>query len=500
MTIKPKYFILICYVLLFCFSQSVHPQTVFLSPSSMDENSFDYSKVIGQDDDGIFLLESNLPFELGRDRIGFKSRKYKVAYYTNELMPKWTKSVDAMPGDASVQTILFSQQKIFIASAIDNKSQNRLSIYCHWMNNKGEVIKNKEIGNVQFENNSDFDKAKLITSANQQLTGVIVHEYTDDHKQSVHILVIDSTLRLVYNKNLEINYAEKNFFTTDYSLSDKGDFHLLGVRTIKDRNAGRKKQEDFVLFSAPSDSLHFSEYNIGENNRDVTNASIIFDNKNNKIVCAGFYADRSSSTGTGIIYAALEMSNPSQLMIKSHSIESGTKFQLLGERNRGSDIGLSNYPVEKIILRNDGGAVIVAEDSYTNDYSYYDYFTQSFTRRTEFHYNNVVVISISANGTIDWLDVIRKNQESEDDGGEFSSFCPVLTPDEMILVYNSDISRNSEVLGARISNTGVQTENHITRSSDHLFLFSKFGKQVSENEVVIPCISKKKITLVKLTF
>src|SRR6185436_1890668 len=274
---------------------------------------------------------------------------------------------------------IFSRQKILVASALENKTLDKLSLYGQWINNKGEIVLNKEIGSAAIENNSDYDKAKLIASAGQQMIGIIVQEYIDEHTQSVHVLVADTALHLIYNKNLVINYGQKNFITTDFSLSDKGDFHLLGVRTIKDRNAERKKQEDFILFSAPADSVRFSEFMVGDNVRDVTNASINFDNINNKIVCAGFYNDRTSTTGAGIIYAALDMSNPSQLIIKSHPIESGKQFNLLGERNRESDIGLTSYPVEKIILRQDGGAVIVAEASYTNDYSYYDYFTQSFT-------------------------------------------------------------------------------------------------------------------------
>ncbi|MEO5571521.1 MAG: hypothetical protein ABIT08_06775 [Bacteroidia bacterium] len=488
------------FVLAILFSLRAYSQTIMISPAPFEESSFDNIKVIGQDDDGIFLLESNLPFELDRDHVGFKNRKYKVAYYSNELMQRWAKIIEAMPDGSNIQSVLFAQQKILIVCAIDNKSQNKFSFYAQWMNNKGEIVANKEIGNTLIVSSSNFEKAKLVTSANQQLTGVIIHEYMEDHKQTLHLLVMDSMLRLLFNKNLVINYDVKNFIPTDYSLSNNGDFHLLGVRTIKDKNAAKKKQEDFVLFSAPVDSSHFSDFVLGDKGKDVTNASMNFDNINNKIVCAGFYADRSASTGAGIIYAALEMNNPSQLIVKENPVESGTRVQLAGERNRESDLGLTDYPIEKIILRNDGGAVLVAEASYTNDYSYYDYFTQSFTRRTEFHYNNIVVISVNANGTIAWLNIVRKNQESEDDGGSFSSFCPVLTPDELILIYNNEISRNATTLGARISNTGVQSENHLTRPADHLLLFSRDGKQISENEVVIPCISKKKMTLVKITY
>jgi hypothetical protein len=486
--------------LTFFFSKESHAQTIFISPNEIDENNFDNIKIIGQDDDGVFLLESNLPFELDRDRVGFKSRKFKAAYFSNDLGIKWVKQFEAMPANAIIQAVTCSQEKILIVSAIDSKSQNILSIYGQWMNNKGEIVKNKEIGTIAFENRNDVDKAKLITSANQQFTGVLIHEYNDGSKQTLHLLLMDSANNLVGNKNFVINYSAKNFITTGYSLSNKGDFHLIGVRTMKDKNAERKKQEDFVLFSAPADSSRFSEFFAGNANTDVTNASINFDNINNKIVCAGFYSDRASTTGAGVIYATIDMNNPTQMVVKANPVEVGTKIKVLGGRNRASGTELTDYPVEKIILRSDGGAVIVAEASYTNDYSYYDYFTQSYTSRTEFHYNNIIIVSVNADASIAWLDVVNKNQESEDDGGAFSSFCPLLTSDELILIYNSDISRNSEVLGARISNTGGQTESHVSRATDHLLLFSRNGKQVSENEVIVPCISKKKMTLAKITY
>lgn len=497
---KPVKKILFIAALLFFSLKIISAQTVTFSPSLIDDKGFDNVKIIGQDEDGFYLLQSNLPLELERDRVGFRNRKYKIAYYTDEMVPRWSKAVDALTDGASVHTITFFHNKIIVITGIENKAESTVAIYGYLMNNKGEIISNHEIGKVSLENNSDYDKAKIITSSNHQLSGIMVHEYIDEQKQSVHLMVIDTALKLGHNKKLSISYGSKKFTATGYSLSDKGDFHLIGVRSVKDKNAEKKRQEDFILFSAAAVSSQFSEFLVSEGNKDITGASINFDNINNKIICAGFYVDRSSTTGAGIIYATLDMNDISHLNIKTKPIDSSTQVKLLGERNSGYDIGLVSYPIQKIILRNDGGAVIIAEASYTTDYAYYDYFTQSYTRRIEYHFNNIVVISVNGNGSIHWLNVIRKNQESEDDGAVFSSFCPVLSPEEITLIYNSDISRYSEVITAHISNTGEEKENKPVRSNDHLLLLATSGKQVSENEVVIPCIAKKKLMLAKFTF
>lgn len=475
-------------------------QTVTLSPSPIEENTFDNVKVIGQDEYGFFLLQSNLPLDMDRDRVGFKNRKYKMSYYNNEMVLKWSRVIDPFPATAVVQSVQFLQQRILITAGEENKSQRQLSFYGYWMNNKGEMTDSREIGKISLEKNSDYEKPKLTLSANQRVFAFSVNEFINSDSQVIHFLLCNPSFAIMQQKKLAVNYGEKQFIATDYSLSNNGDFNVLGVRNTKDKTTGNKKQQDYVLLSVPTAAMQFSEFTMGEGSKDVTNAAINFDNVNNKIVCAGLYAEKTSTTGAGVLYASLAMTDSAALNLKTQLIDTRTQIKLLGERNNGYDIGLVSYPIERIILRNDGGAVIVAEASFTSDYSYFDYFSQSYTRRTEYHYNNVVVISVNNDGNIHWLNMVRKEQESEEDGGVFSSFCTLLTPDELILIYNNEISRNADSYSSHISNTGKQNDTKVLKSNEHLLLFARSGKQISENEAIIPCIAKKKLMLAKFTF
>ncbi|MBK7855311.1 MAG: hypothetical protein IPJ79_10760 [Bacteroidetes bacterium] len=65
--------------------------------------------------------------------------------------------------------------------------------------------------------------------------------------------------------------------------------------------------------------------------------------------------------------------------------------------------------MKKVILRSDGGAVIIAEVAYTSEFSYYDYFSQTYVRRVEYHFENAAIFSVNADGTIHWNTVLRKN-------------------------------------------------------------------------------------------
>ena len=504
MPLKSRYFAIMnswsqLILILFSFLPALSPaQTITLSPAPFEDYSFDHLKIIGQDAQGFFMLQSNLPLELDRDRVGFKNRKYKVAYYKNNLARAWSNLVEPSPSGASVEAVAFANGKVVVASTLYNKGDDALGLYARWINNQGVEVRNQLVGTIK--QTGQADKPMLAISGNQLLLALFVLENSGSESQTLHFLLTDSTLNVLKQKSLSIPYGEKSYSVEELSVSNNGDLHVLGVRSRKNQGNGRKREEDFVLFSSPLEVDSLREFVVGSGNKDVTSASLAFDNLNNRLVCAGFYAEKNSTTGAGVMLAMLDMNNPQSLEIVSSPIDNQTQLKILGERNRSHDIGLINYPIRQIILRNDGGAVILAEAFFANDYSYYDYFTQSYTRSIEYHFNNIVTVSVNANGSIHWLNVIRKNQVSTDDAGSFSSYCPVLTEKEFILLYNSDVSRSSDIKTARISASGKQNESSNIRTSNNLLLYSRSGKQVSATEAIVPCISKKKLMLARITF
>ncbi|MEP7265005.1 MAG: hypothetical protein ABI772_10935, partial [Bacteroidota bacterium] len=79
-------------LLMYCSALSAQKYT--LSPQNIDDPGFEYVKVIGQDDGGFYLLQSNLTLNSQRDRIGFRNRKYKISYYDFNLNQHWNKRLE----------------------------------------------------------------------------------------------------------------------------------------------------------------------------------------------------------------------------------------------------------------------------------------------------------------------------------------------------------------------------------------------------------------------
>ena len=200
------------------------------------------------------------------------------------------------------------------------------------------------------------------------------------------------------------------------------------------------------------------------------------------------------------IYENPGITESNAIDVKSTPIDSRQNIKLAGERNSKSGIGLANYPIERIIVRNDGGAVIISEGSYSTEYSYYDYFTQSYTRSIEYVFGNIVIISVNSDGVIDWSNVIEKYQVSVDDHGSLSSFSHVLNSEEMISLFNTSISRKNVVVSAKINKYGELDRPVSLTGLNGLLLVPRSGRQVSASEIVIPVYNRKKLYLSRITF
>ena len=157
-----------------------------------------------------------------------------------------------------------------------------------------------------------------------------------------------------------------------------------------------------------------------------------------------------------------------------------------------------NYTINKIIMKADGGAVMVAESFFTTEYSYFDYFTQSYYRRTEYHYGNILVVSVNNKGEIQFSKLVKKRQESIDDGAIYSSYLSMTGESALYLFFNHDINSNNEISGVSINAKGERIDKNVIRNVEHIWIMPDNGKQVSADEAIVPCVQKKKLVLAKI--
>lgn len=476
---------------------SVNAQKLKLSAEPLDDTGLDYAKVIGDADDGIFVLHSNFSLETERDRIGLKSRKYQLSFFDYNLKRIWNQPVAPFSDGASLENIAFFNNRVVVLSSQYNKNTNQFEILADVVSSDGRLMyKSLVVSKFNRKKGSSIDKPKLIIDPSKQKAAIYIAEQTD-REQLIYLTTIDTGFTTIVSSSGSIPYSDKDLVTTDFILGNNHE--LMVLAQLKERDSSDKKKQLFYkLFYLPKAAKQFKEYRVNNNSRPMTEASLTFDKVKNTALVIGFYADPNSFAGAGILFSALNLSKSDSLSTYSYPIKGDAQLKLVGERNSGNGISLFSYPIQKVILRSDGGAVILAEAAYLSEFSYYDYFTQSFNRRVEYHFDNIVTFSINSNGTIDWSQVIRKEQVSMDDMGIYASFSSYLNSEEIGIIYNKDIGKNNIIVLKVINNKGQLSDINITKPGENMAIIPRSGKQVDESTVMIPIISKKRLYLAKI--
>ncbi|MDQ3052074.1 MAG: hypothetical protein M3Q95_14420 [Bacteroidota bacterium] len=492
--IRCLFTLLCCFIFL-----SASAQKIVISPATIDESGFGFIKVIGQDEAGYFAVMSNLSLNSESDRVGFKSRKYKIARFGLALDKKWSKPIETTSAEENIDAVTFFNNQVLIVTSLYNKQDN--TVRCKFITVDSEGIFNSSRNTlVSFPSiKSSYDKCRVVFSITRQQFALVMREFTNDTSQTAFTAVIDTGFNILTQKSVLVPHPEKRFGFDSFALSVNGDLALLGYHSEKIKALSSKRKIDFYVYASRLDESGFKEYII-PSQKQVSTLGIAFDNFNNQVVLAGFYFEREAKAGTGIFYATIDISKNDNLVFNTKIIEGQNNSSLKRERNLSSGTGLTDYPIERIVIRNDGGVIIVAEAAYTTEYSYYDSFSQSFTQRLEYHFENVVVISVNKDATVDWSAIVEKNQVSLDDDGVFSSFIAILNSEQFLLLYNDDISRRNKILPASITSNGVLTKGKPVPVSDGFILLPRSGKQVAENELLIPAYKKRDLHLVRFTF
>jgi hypothetical protein len=496
MKMQRALFIHILLILYFSWN-TVEAQRLKLSTEPLDDTGLDYAKVIGDADDGVFVLHSNFSLETERDRIGLKSRKYQLSFYDYNLKRIWNQTIAPQRQGASLENVAFFNNRVIILSSQLNKSSNQYEILVDVIDNDGKLIyKSVLVSKFTRKKGSSIEKPKLILDPSKQKAAIYIAEQTD-REQLIYITTIDTGITSLGSSSGSIQYSEKDLLTTDFILGNNHE--LMVLAQLKERDSSeKKKQLLYKLFYLPKAAKQFKEYRVNNSDRPMTEASLTFDKFKNTALVIGFYADQNSFAGVGIMFSALNLEKADSLLTYTYPIKGDAQLKLVGERNSGNGISLFSYPIQKVILRSDGGAVIIAEAAYMSEFSYYDYFTQSFNRRVEYHFDNIVTFSINSNGTVDWSQVIRKEQASMDDMGIYASFSSYLNTEEIGIIYNKDIGKNNAIVLKVINNKGQLSDRNVTKPGDNMVIIPRSGKQVDESTVMLPIINKKRLYLAKI--
>jgi len=428
--------------------------------------------------------------------------------------------------------------RLLIFSSFTNKKQEKSYLFYQEFNKgnlkpDGELVKIAEINVVNsgglfggtygsFANRMSRDKSKMLISGQGSSKKKAYEE--------LNFVVVDDKLDILWEKSVTLPYTDDLFSIENMIIDNQGRVHVLG-KLFEDKREAKQKEKQG---EAPFTYMILSFYNNGE---DMTEYTLEFSGKyarsmniamsaKEEIICAGYYSlpdDKYDVKGSFFLTV-----NPDKREVNSGDFNSFS-FELFTEEMdekskekaaKKEEKGKGNlgykYDLREIILRTDGGAIVIGEQYYVIVRTYTDSKGNTTTTYV-YHYNHILVTNVNPDGTIASNHLIPKLQFSSNDMGYYLSFVTHVLDDKIIFLFNDTVKNLKVKEGGKVETfrlgqkgtiaqvdlnaDGSRTKKALTTSAPGSeLLVAKKSEQVSKNDMVIYMQKGKTKRLAKINF
>ena len=487
--------------------------------------------IVGYDNNGMYVLKRKM-------KPGSIVLSYSLDHYDKKFNK--TNSVDlkmkANGRKLQLKSAMQWGDEIYLFNTYKDKRAKRNYLYATTVNKKTlqPNTDSKVIAEINYSGRNHNSGGFGLRMARDSSKLLIYKQlpYVKGGKEKIGFKVFDNEMNELWEKTVILPYSDKLFRVTSFKIDNNGNVHLLGkaykgklretvngvpnykYRLLSYSNEGKTKKNNAITFG------------------DLFIADMQFTfNKEEELICAGFYSKKGTYGIKGTFFIKYDMTDFS-VLDKSHNefeadfivqnLSNWAKSKAKKKASKGKEPELYNYDLDNIILREDGGAVLIGEQYKVKTITHTTTTANGGTTTsttTQYYYNDIIVVSLSPEGEIDWTKKIAKTQSSSNDGGFYSSYALAIVNDKLYFVFNDnvrnlDYNGNGRPVNYRLSGkSGVvvlielDSEGRLSKREAlfntkelELIVRPKVCQQVSNNEMIIFGQKRKGHRFGKLTF
>ncbi len=343
--------------------------------------------------------------------------------------------------------------ELYILTSFNNQAKKKNYLFAQRLSKKtltlsDKLVKIGEIDTRNIQKEGYFDHHISRDSSKILIYNSLPYKKGMPERFALH--VFDDQFNELWTKDISLPYDDKYFSVEDYQVDNNGNVYLLGLNY--------KPQYFYTIMSYSNNGADFHEYPIKSKEKLITDLTFRVDD-NGDLVCSGFYSEFNLGKIRGTCFFRIDTKSESIFNKNFNEFEFGfltenlTAKQIEKARRSGKSkqkIGLQSFSLDKLILRSDGGALLIAEQYFIEEYdrpnysSYYSprYYPYSYyphhyrTKEYYFNYNDIIIVNIRPDGEIEWATRIPKLQVSRNDGGYYSSYAVSIVRDKIYFIYN----------------------------------------------------------------
>ncbi len=448
-------------------AQTEAPAKLTWGPDNNEPGNTVATKVIGIAPDGFYVLRQKV-----QKNVNSKPKVW-IEFFSKEMKLVRSEEMDLKykRKQRDFENVLYLGGKLYLLTSFNNTAKKRNYLFKQEVSTKSLVAnKNLEMVCETEARNKEVEGSFAYSISKDSSNLLIYNELPYERKspERFGFRVFDQNFDLLWEKNIVLPYNDDKFTVEDYRIDNDGNVYLLGVLYEDDAKYRRRGTPTYryVVLAYMNNGTTFEEYRIDLEDKFITDLTFRIGNDGN-LVFAGFYSDKGTYSIKGTYFFQLD---PLERAVKNRKatefpFDFRTAFMSNRSRQKAAEAEnkgdarkspeLFNYSLDELILRSDGGAVLVAEQYFVeqvtdNNYGLYNpyfspfndpfYYNRFNNRQTDYyyHYNDIIVVNISPDGEIEWSSRIPKQQETRNDGGYYSSYAMTTTRDGFFFLFNDD--------------------------------------------------------------
>lgn len=485
-----------------------YAQKIYYSQPERDDSRNTAFEIIGKVGQHILVYKDNNGDEA-------------ISIYDNEMNPVNRVPLRFRYNLLNVDFINYPNQFILIY-----QYQYRRYVYCYGM--------------IMDENASIIGQPVLIDSTDVGF-GNLKHKlysvtYSDDkhrilvykinqNKELTNIFytfLLNDQLQLLNNSRVSLPMENRKDYLTGFSLDNEGNFVFVKVGKANNKDLAA----DAWMVTKPAYEDTFYTAAIPLNHRYIDEFKLKLDNDHHLSYAVSFFYDTRRNDVAGLCYVRYRYLDDSVDIVRFIPFDNNLKAAARNGAPR--EDAFDDYFLRQLILRSDGGFLITAESFYSSSgynpwnrwdylygpytlYPYYDFYYTPFSPwfyspfyrsmgYSRFHYNDIAVLSYDGTGKLEWSNFVRKDQY-DDQTDDFLSYQLLNTGLALHFLYNEPYRRSYILRDVTITPDGKLNMQPTMRGLDRGYVFMpRYGKQISANETVIPCIYRNFVCFAKIQF
>ncbi len=381
-----------------------------------------------------------------------------LEYYNHKNKLKKSKEIDVRyKGQRrNFKDIIFFNGKNYLLTTFTNTQKKTKYLFIQDIDTKSFDTKETNIRKIgEVPSRVLFETGSFDYRISEDSTHLMVYHnmpYKRNEAERFAFKVYDKQMKEVWSKEVALPFTDQLFEVKDFKVDDAGNAYLLGKlfdERVRERKGGKPNYKYLVL-AYLDQGTNQKQYKISFEEKFISELTFKIA-KNGDLICAGFYSDLRTSLLKGTCFFKINAANGKLYNSGVKEFDQEFLSQFMSERKAARGKELYSYDMRKLILRSDGGAVLVAEQYFVRVSQNRDA-NGRITTRYYYNYNDIIVININPDGSIAWANKIPKRQVTVDDGGYFSSFAMATVRDKLYFIFNDNPANSNELDPRRILN------------------------------------------------